>query len=175
VAFILTSLFALSYLVTELLGLPGLGLPLAARVVGVALVVVGLGVAGWIFLYRSPAAMALSTYVTLTKLFSGAPVEGWSGRKENLVVAGPQRYVRHPLYLGVILLTFGWALEGSYTFVLIGAVALLLWFWLVLIPFEEKELRALFGELYVEYARGVPTLVPFTKWKGRSGPEARKR
>ncbi len=158
--------FAAAYLITTSLGLPdSLGLPAGVQVVGGVLVVVGLVEAGWIFLYRSPAAMVVSTYITFTKLFGGASVSEPLGRAEPLVVVGPQKYVRHPLYLGVIVMVFGWALFGGYTFVLIGAVGVLLWFWLVLIPFEEKELKALFGEQYTKYADGVPMLVPFTKRK----------
>ncbi len=162
---LLGALFALAYLITMALGLPtSLGLPAGVQILGGVLVVVGLVVAGWIFLYRSPAAMIVSTYITFTKLFGRAPVSEPLGRTEPLVVVGPQRYVRHPLYLGVIVMVFGWALFGGYTFVLVGAVAVLLWFWL-LIPFEEKELKALFGDEYTRYMEAVPMLVPFTKRK----------
>ena len=58
-----------------------------------------------------------------------------------------------------------WALMGEDAFVLIGAVVLLLFFRLVLIPFEERELRALFGEQYRKYSDEVPMLIPFTKRK----------
>lgn len=129
------------------------------------MVVAGIGAAAWVFGYRSPADMIVSTYLTFMKLLGRASVSDPSGRKEPLVVVGPQRYVRHPLYLGVIVMTFGWAFAGGVTFVLVGAVGVLLWFRLVLIPFEEKELRALFGEEFVRYAELVPMLVPFTKRK----------
>jgi protein-S-isoprenylcysteine O-methyltransferase Ste14 len=33
----------------------------------------------------------------------------------------------------------------------------------VQIPFEEKELRAIFGEKYAQYSKDVPMLIPFTK------------
>jgi protein-S-isoprenylcysteine O-methyltransferase Ste14 len=163
---LLGALFGASYLVTTLFGAPSsLGLPAWARVLGAALVVVGLVAAGWVFVYRTPASMIVSTYITFRKLFLGAPVAESLGRTEPLVVVGPQKYVRHPLYSGVITMTFGWALFGGLTFVLVGAVGLLLWFWLVLIPFEERELEALFGEQYVRYKEDVPMLVPFTKRK----------
>ena len=107
--------------------------------------------------------MIASTYVTFMKLFRRRPIQQPLGRSEPLVVAGLQRYTRNPLYFGVIVMTFGWALAGGYTFVLVAAFILLLWFRVVLIPFEEKELLALFGEQYRRYKDQVPMLIPFTK------------
>jgi len=161
-------LFAISYLVSALLGLPfSLNLPPVVRIIGGATVVAGLAMVGWVFSYRSPVAMITSTYVTFLKLFRRIPVAGRSGRTEPLVVAGPQKYVRNPLYFGVVVMVFGWALVGGYTFVFAATLAILLWFRFVIIPFEEKELLALFGEQYARYAREVPMLVPFARRKRR--------
>lgn len=169
IALLLCGLFGASYLVSALLDLPThLGLPLAMRIAGGLLAVLGLSLAGWTFRHRRPSAMLLSTYVTLEKLFRRRPISDPLGRAEPLVVSGLQRYTRNPLYLGVITMTLGWALAGDLTFVLIAVIALVLWFRAVLIPFEEKELLALFGEQYEKYRDGVPMLVPFTKRKRRT-------
>jgi protein-S-isoprenylcysteine O-methyltransferase Ste14 len=42
-------------------------------------------------------------------------------------------------------------------------VVLTCWFWFSQIPFELKELEALFGESYAEYRRQVPKLFPYGK------------
>lgn len=166
IVLLLIVVFGASYLVSVALGLPrSLGLPAGVQILGGALVVVGVAVAVWVFRYRSPANMVVSTYITFTKMLRRSPISEPLGRTEPLVVAGPQRYVRNPLYFGVIVMTFGWALFVGYTFVLLGAVGVLLWFRLVLIPFEERELAALFGEQYMEYMRDVPMLIPFTRRK----------
>lgn len=160
---IVVSLFGLAYLVSALLGLPiSFNPPLVVRVFGGVAVVAGLGVAGWTFVYRSPADMVVSTYITFTKLFKRTPISELSGRTEPLVIKGAQAYVRNPLYFGVVMMTFGWALVGGYTSVLVAGVFVLVWFWF-LIPFEERELRALFGDQYKRYAEEVPMLFPFTK------------
>lgn len=170
VLLVVSSVFAISKLLTTALGLPAaLDVPLALRVVGAVLVVAGLAVAAWVFRYRSPVDMAASTYVTFLKLVRMAPLSQPSGRDEPLVVVGAQRYTRNPLYFGVVIMTLGWALAGESTFVLVGAALLLVWLRFVLIPFEERELEALFGDRYREYAAGVPMLVPFTKRRRRSG------
>jgi protein-S-isoprenylcysteine O-methyltransferase Ste14 len=83
------------------------------------------------------------------------------------VVRGPYRYVRHPLYFDVVLLFLGWWLLLDYTFLLVAALFLLLWFSCVVTRFEERELKALFGDDYEEYARRVPRIIPFTIAMGR--------
>lgn len=167
-------LFAISYLVSALLGLPSsLNLPPVVRIIGGVTVVAGLATMGWVFSYRSPVVMITSTYVTFLKLFRRVPVADRSGRTEPLVVAGPQKYVRNPLYFGVVVMVFGWALVGGYTFVFVATLMILLWFRFVIIPFEEKELLVLFGERYAKYASEVPMLVPFTRRKRRVGASYR--
>lgn len=166
---LIAAFFTLSYAISTALGFPqNLGFPLVVRALGVIIVVAGLAVVRWVFAYRRPADMIASTYLTFMKLISRIPVAELSGRKEPLIVEGPQKYVRNPLYFGVIVTVFGWGLVDAYTFILVAAVVLLLWYGLILIPFEERELRALFGEQYAAYAANVPMLIPFTKRKKRS-------
>ncbi len=166
IALLLGAIFAAAFLLSNALGLPALlGLPAPVQVLGDILALSGVAIGAWVFRYRSPADMIVSTYITFSKIFLRTSLSEPMGRSEPLVVVGPQRYVRHPLYLGVIVMAFGWALVGGYTFVLVGAVGVLLWFWLVLIPFEERELTALFGAQYSRYQQEVPMLVPFTKRK----------
>jgi len=90
-------------------------------------------------------------------------LEEQSDRTEPLVITGPYKYVRHPLYFGVTILVLGWWLLLDYTFLLVSAIFLLLWFNFVLTPFEEKELKAIFGEEYEHYAKEVSRMIPFTK------------
>lgn len=135
-------------------------LPLPARLFGVLPLVAGVGLAVDTLRYRHPKDMLVSTGVTLRKLFGRTPIEVTAERKEPFSVVGPYRYVRNPLYLGVILIAVGLALLGSYVEMLIWAVVLVCWFWFLLIPFEERELQILFGERYAYYRRRVPRLIP---------------
>jgi protein-S-isoprenylcysteine O-methyltransferase Ste14 len=166
IALIMLVLFGIAYAVTLIFDFPpSLGLPVLVRVAGGVVVLAGLAAMSWLFKHRGPATVVVSTYVTFTKIFRKAPLAELSGRTETLVVSGPQRYVRHPLYAGVIVMVLGWALVASATFVLIATLVVFLWFRLLLIPFEEKELNALFGEQYRHYCDEVPMLFPFKKGK----------
>ena len=164
IAALIVGLFALAFLISTLLGLPySLGLPIEVRLVGSAVVLVGLAMIGWVFRCRKPTNVMVSTYITFMKLFEGTPVAEKAGRTEPLVVGGPQKYVRNPLYFGIVVMVLGWAVLTGYSFVFIATVVLLLWFGLVLIPFEERELRALFGKEWRRYSEVTPMLIPFTK------------
>jgi protein-S-isoprenylcysteine O-methyltransferase Ste14 len=155
---------ALGYLVAILLELPmKLNFSLPVRFVGLLVIFFDCIWLGWLIKYRRPMDILVSTYVTFSKMFSRIRLEERSVRNENLVVKGPYRHVRHPLYFGVFLLVLGaYVLLGS-TALIVSATLLLVWLNFVVTPFEEKELRAIFGENYNRYARRVPKIIPFTK------------
>ena len=170
---VVSVLFGVSFLLSTLLGLPfSLGLPTVVRIIGGVTVLAGMAMMVWVFRCRGPAAVVVSTYYTFTKLFRRIPVAEKAGRTEPLVVSGPQKYVRSPLYFGVVVMVLGWALLTAYTFVFVATVVLLLWFGLLLIPFEERELKALFGEEWKKYSDETPMLIPFTKRKSAASSRA---
>jgi protein-S-isoprenylcysteine O-methyltransferase Ste14 len=110
-----------------------------------------------------------STYATFSKVLTGTRLEEKSGRTEPLVVKGPYRYVRHPLYSAVLLVAAGLWLAFDYTLLLVTTFLLLLWFNFVVAPFEERELTALFGEAYSNYARNVPRFIPLRFFHRKTG------
>jgi protein-S-isoprenylcysteine O-methyltransferase Ste14 len=78
----------------------------------------------------------------------------------HLVVRGPYRYVRNPMYLGVTMIILGEALVAqSVPLVLYWAV----WFLgvnLFVVGFEEPALRRQFGAAYDDYRRRVGRWIP---------------
>ncbi|MCC6410697.1 MAG: DUF1295 domain-containing protein [Saprospiraceae bacterium] len=78
----------------------------------------------------------------------------------QLNTSGLNAVVRHPLYLGAILL-----LLGLFVFYPYMSSLLLLLSVLVYLPFgiyfEEKKLRRQFGQVYVHYQERVKCLIPF--------------
>jgi protein-S-isoprenylcysteine O-methyltransferase Ste14 len=159
---IVLGLFTLAGVITGLLGLPpSLDLPQVLRSMGAAILLAGLGLALWLFKYRSPQTMIVSTYYTFAKMLTRAPASKLEGRTEPLVVKGPQKYVRNPLYLAATSIFLGWAFLTGGTSSFVGVGFVLLWFRFVQIPFEEKELLAIFGDQYSRYSKEVPMLIPF--------------
>jgi protein-S-isoprenylcysteine O-methyltransferase Ste14 len=85
-----------------------------------------------------------------------------NGVPQRLVVEGPYRYVRNPLYdadlclmVGAALLTRSWAL------VLLAALYLAQLS--LQLPLEERELRERFGLPYRRYCELVPRFCPRRK------------
>ena len=77
----------------------------------------------------------------------------------GLQVAGPYRLVRHPLYLGWILMVFGAALMTADRLAFAAITTLYL---VLAIPWEERSLRTAFGNDYERYAQRVRwRMIPF--------------
>jgi len=89
----------------------------------------------------------------------------WSARvtlKEGheLIESGPYKYVRHPIYTGLLLAFLGTALLRCTPRTLLGVVVFLVLFvWKIRL--EERFLTAEFGAKYADYRRRVKALVPF--------------
>ena len=75
---------------------------------------------------------------------------------KHLVVQDLYRFNRNPMYVGVILLTLGWALCTGNPWNYGYSVLILLIFHLRVVLYEEKEMRRLFGKEWEEYRRTVP-------------------
>ena len=166
VALVLTIMLLLAALATTLLeqflGIPyALQEPLLLRAVGAAAVLVGLAFLAWSIRARRPADVVLSTWATLRKLLGSERIEELAGRTEPFVPKGPYRYVRNPMYFGVTAALLGGGVFLGSPTILAWGLLMAAWFWVYLIPFEEKELAALFGESYQEYARRVPKMLPY--------------
>jgi protein-S-isoprenylcysteine O-methyltransferase Ste14 len=127
---------------------PAPGTTIAARgrlapMLGLSLEAAGFALAGW-------ARASLGRY--------------WTGRvaltaDQPLVRTGPYRYVRHPLYAGLLAAVLGQALvlgrpRGMAAFALLTAA------YRRKVSYEEAALRRHFGEAYDEYAAVVPAFLP---------------
>ncbi len=81
---------------------------------------------------------------------------------QRLLTPGPYAFSRNPMYLFELAFWFGWALFYGSIAVLIG---FLLWFAMfnfVIVPYEERDLEARFGEAYRQYKKVVP------RWLGKN-------
>lgn len=87
----------------------------------------------------------------------------------HLVVSGLYRYVRNPMYVGVVSAILGQGLIfGSIKLLGYGAFIWLL-FHLFALTYEEPTLRASFGSEYKAFCAEVPRWIPrFTPWRGHS-------
>jgi protein-S-isoprenylcysteine O-methyltransferase Ste14 len=85
---------------------------------------------------------------------AGTPVPG-NQPTTTLVIAGPYRFSRNPIYLAFSMLQAGIALALSSAWILVmllPAMTLISW---IVIPREERYLSARFGERYARYRSDV--------------------
>jgi protein-S-isoprenylcysteine O-methyltransferase Ste14 len=83
---------------------------------------------------------------------------------ERLVVAGPYRYVRNPMYLAVAALIFGQALLLGQAELLLYAAVFCVTVAAFVHGYEEGALSRRFGPEYEAYRRAVPA------WRPRRTP-----
>jgi len=79
---------------------------------------------------------------------------------KRFVLAGPYRYVRNPMMLGMMLILVGEALVMESRSVCLYALALALAAHLVVCCWEEPDLTRRFGQAYREYRKQVPRWIP---------------
>jgi protein-S-isoprenylcysteine O-methyltransferase Ste14 len=105
---------------------------------------------------------ALRTFDPLGVAPIRAALRGTRYHPLPFVVSGPYRWVRHPLYFSVLVLIWT-ALDLTADRLLFN----LLWTaWIVVGTWlEERNLVHEFGDVYRDYQRSVPMLLP---WRGRT-------
>jgi len=80
-------------------------------------------------------------------------------RRGELAATGPYARVRHPQYLGFILVMFGFLLQWPTALTLL-MFPVLVWMYVRLARQEEREALAAFGDHYARYAERVPGFLP---------------
>lgn len=78
-----------------------------------------------------------------------------------LIVRGPYRFTRNPMYVAELGLWLGWTLFFGSLGVLIGWMVLWLALSLIVLPREERGLEAALGQIYLRYKNRVP------RWLGK--------
>lgn len=117
----------------------------------------GWRLSGWL-----PVALGAALYLWCGWNFAmrGRGTPGPWDPPRKLVVSGPYRWLRNPMYVAVGLVVQGQAiLYGSAAVAWLGPI-----FWLCthlfVVFYEEPTLRKLFGADYEAYCRSVPRWIP---------------
>jgi protein-S-isoprenylcysteine O-methyltransferase Ste14 len=84
----------------------------------------------------------------------------------SLAVSGPYSYVRHPQYVGFILVMLGFLVQWP-TLLTLAMFPVLVVMYVRLARAEEREAIAEFGDVYRKYVTQVPGFIP--SWNRLSG------
>ncbi|MGA3145773.1 MAG: isoprenylcysteine carboxylmethyltransferase family protein, partial [Verrucomicrobiota bacterium] len=103
--------------------------------------------------------------VALLQLHRSGLGGNWSGSvtfKENheLIVRGPYRFVRHPIYTGILLMILGTAIISGRAVAFLALIIGFLIYWQRLRQ-EEALLTKHFPETYPGYKSRTKALIPF--------------
>jgi len=77
----------------------------------------------------------------------------------ELIVKGPYRFVRHPIYTGMVAACIGTAFAIGEWRCILGLVVILLGL-AITIAQEERLMMATFPQAYLQYRRRVKALIP---------------
>lgn len=123
----------------------------------------------------TPLPIGIFRYFGLLPMLLGAAIYFWcawdftfAGKgtpapidpPKELVVRGLYRYVRNPMYVGILTLLAGEACFFASRQLFIYAAVVFSFFHLFVIFYEEPALRQKFGESYRRYGETVPRWVP---------------
>jgi protein-S-isoprenylcysteine O-methyltransferase Ste14 len=120
----------------------------ASQIVGMMMVTIGTAIAFW----------CVFTFVFIGK---GTPAPFDPPRK--LVIRGPYRFVRNPMYIGAEMTLAGAALFYESASLLIYAATFFAVAHLLVVAYEERVLRRSFGSAYEAYCRHVRRWLPRLK------------
>jgi protein-S-isoprenylcysteine O-methyltransferase Ste14 len=141
---------------------------------------------GWIVGARGTdlGAAALARWPSLLLLVPGALLCAWcvwdfsgAGRgtpapfdpPRRLVVRGPYRFVRNPMYIGFLLVLVGEAALTASAGLLAYSTVVALALHVFVVSYEERALLRRFGESYQRYCHHVRRWLPGSPWHGE-GP-----
>jgi protein-S-isoprenylcysteine O-methyltransferase Ste14 len=151
--------------------------PLAGRLLYLGLMVLGFGLVFWrraafsLGQLWSPGEVALAVGLAVQAAGLAFAIwarrtlgSNWAGRitiggSQELVVRGPYRLVRHPIYSGLLFGFLGTAIVQGQGRGFLGLVLVLAGV-VIKLRREEAALRKHFGTAYQEYASRVPGLIP---------------
>jgi protein-S-isoprenylcysteine O-methyltransferase Ste14 len=116
--------------------------------------IMSLGYRFWLSLVVVAGGVSLS-YRTV-KLFERAgTTHKLAGENTTLVIEGPFRWSRNPIYVGLTLIVLGIAIYGGSVPFLLAPVVFFLTLNFGFVPWEERRLEATFGDPYRAYQQQV--------------------
>jgi protein-S-isoprenylcysteine O-methyltransferase Ste14 len=121
------------------------GSPVWSELAGFALLSFGFGLVVWCL---------------VTFAFAGKGTAAPFDPPRKLVVVGPYRFVRNPIYIGAVLAMVGAAMVLWTGWLILYAIIVLIVTHLLVILYEEPHLRRVFGQPYDDYLKTVHRWIP---------------
>jgi protein-S-isoprenylcysteine O-methyltransferase Ste14 len=104
-------------------------------------------------------SLAWSVVLVIPGLWLRGYAAGYVKKNAELTMTGPYAYTRNPLYLGSMLIAFGFAAASKSIVIVLLLAALFALIYIPVIRSEEAFLRSKFAD-FDTYAASVPRLMP---------------
>src|SRR6266436_3467425 len=104
--------------------------------------------------------LALVLWCLVTFAFVGRGTAAPFDPPRKLVVVGPYRVVRNPIYIGAVMAMLGAAMVVWSGWLVLYSFVVLIVTHLLVIFYEEPHLRRIFGQAYEDYLRTVHRWIP---------------
>jgi protein-S-isoprenylcysteine O-methyltransferase Ste14 len=119
--------------------------------------------------------------VTLVGL--GIAIRTWASRHcwyaqrrpHSLATTGPYSFVRHPLYIGNLLILAGATVASEVVWLLPLAIGWAFFVYARVICHEERQLAARYGEAWLRYRNQVPAWLPRHRLAARQSRQVAER
>ncbi len=140
--------------------------------------------------YLAAVAVVLAARPTAVGVLTGAVLLGagvslrvWATghlyKNQELTVSGPYAYLRHPLYVGALLIGIGVAIAAGPGVAFVALPLGLGFFFAYYLPYKERvesgRLETLYGDAYRRYRNGVRSLAPRLRPWTDTNPSVRWR
>jgi protein-S-isoprenylcysteine O-methyltransferase Ste14 len=119
-------------------------------------------IALWTFTGRPESTLIFN--IAMVFALVGMLIRVWASghvkKNKELATDGPYAYVRHPLYVGNILLLFGFALAAQVWWALPLLVVFVWFYYPTAIDYEDHKLQRLFGAPWEQWSANTRALLP---------------
>ncbi|GMR15147.1 MAG: hypothetical protein BMS9Abin30_0768 [Gammaproteobacteria bacterium] len=85
---------------------------------------------------------------------------GFIHKNQQLASTGPYALVRHPLYLGNILILIGFSLAAANPYVWIALIVFFLIWYPAAIAYEDSKLEDIFGDEWRAWSKNIRAVIP---------------
>ena len=103
-------------------------------------------------------------YLATVFVLAGIAVRLWASgfiiKNEVLATNGPYAFVRHPLYVGNILILLAFAAASGFWWTFLIVVTFLCFYYPTAIEYEDRKLSTKFESSWHVYAKQTPALLP---------------
>lgn len=107
-----------------------------------------------------PWALYLTTFFVVLGVFVRMWASGFIIKNKELATNGPYALVRHPLYVGNILIVYAFAGASGLWWTFLIATAFFVFYYPPAIEYEDRKLCSIFGDTWREFAKRTPALLP---------------